>query len=205
MQLPDRSAGISQAIISSVALQRSRYESEAAEAEAKETRAQAFPQILLQAQRQIGNAYLPGAPGYNMVGLVVQYAPGGGLSSFASSSAAFDRARSAAFQVDTLKRDLTDKLNADYNEFEFSRLKVNSLRSSAQLSGDIGASYDRQYLVGRKSWVDLMNSMREKAQNRAALADAEGSLIASSYRLYIYINGLDFLDRGQEMAQSPTK
>jgi adhesin transport system outer membrane protein len=189
VKLPKRSDGIAKAISNSVSIQRMKHEAEVADQEAKEIRAQALPQVSLQAQRQIGNAYLPGAPGYNMVGLVVQYAPGGGLSSIASSSAAFDRSRAATIQVDSIKRDLTDRLNADYNEYEFSQLKMESLKQSVNLTNDISASYDRQYLVGKKSWLDLMNAVRERAQTRQALADAQGSLLASSRRLLVYIDG----------------
>ena len=47
----------------------------------------------------------------------------------------------------------------------------------------------RQYLVGRKSWLDLMNAVRERAQTKVQLADAEGSLVAASRRLMVYIDG----------------
>ena len=187
--IPKRQEGISQALTVSVTIQRLKYEAEAAEHEAKEIRAQTLPQVSFQAQRQIGNTYVPGYPGYDMYGLVVSYAPGGGFSSLATTSAAFERAKSASMQIDVSKRDLSDRLNAEYNEYEFSQLKRESFQRSADLSGDISASYDRQYLVGRKSWLDLMNAVRERAQTRVSLADADGGLLGSSYRLAIYING----------------
>lgn len=187
--LPKRADGIAKAQVQSVTVQRYKFEAEAAEQEAKEIRAQALPQVSLQAQRQVGNAYLPGAQGYDMYGLVVTYNPGGGLSSIAGASAAFERAKSATIQVDTAKRELTDRLNADYNEYEFALLKKESLQRSVNLTGDIAASYDRQYLVGRKSWLDLMNSVREQAQTKVQLADAEGSLLGASRRLMVYIDG----------------
>lgn len=189
LNLPKRHDGIARAQTNSVTVQRYKFEAEAAEQEAKEIRAQALPQVSLQAQRQIGNAYVPGAQGFNAVGLVVSYAPGGGLSSVASASAAMDRARAATLQVETSKRELTDRLNAEYNEYEFSLLKKENLRRAADLSGDISASYDRQYLVGRKSWLDLMNAVRERAQAKVQLADAEGSLVGASRRLMVYIDG----------------
>ena len=68
-------------------------------------------------------------------------------------------------------------------------LKKEKLQRSANLSGDISASYDRQYLVGRKSWLDLMNAVRERVQTKVQLADAEASLIGSSRRLLVYIDG----------------
>ena len=187
--IPKRQDGIFQALSISPSIQRSKHEAEAAEHEAKEIRAQALPQVSFQAQRQIGNTYVPGYPGYDLYGLVVSYSPGGGFSSVASTNAAFERAKVSTMQVEISKRDLSDRLSADYNEYEFSQLKKESLQRSADLSTDISASYDRQYLVGKKSWLDLMNAVRERAQTRVSLADADGGLLGSSYRLAIYING----------------
>ena len=187
--IPRRADGIAKAQTQSVTVQRTKYEAEAAEQEAKEIRGQALPQLSFQAQRQIGNAYVPGAQGYESYGLVLTYAPGGGLSSIAGASAAFERAKSARFQIDTAKRELTDRLSADYNEYEFALLKKESLQRSVGLTSDIASSYDRQYLVGRKSWLDLMNSVREQAQTKVQLADAEGSLVGASRRLMVYIDG----------------
>jgi adhesin transport system outer membrane protein len=189
--IPKRQDGIFQALAVSVTIQRLKFEAEAAQHEAKEIRAQALPQVSFQAQRQIGNSYVPGAPGYDLYGLVVSYAPGGGFSSIAASSAAFERAKSSSIQVEVSKRDLSDRLNAEYNEYEFSQLKKESFQRSADLSSDISASYDRQYSVGKKSWLDLMNAIRERSQTRVSLADAEGGLLGSSYRLAIYINGTE--------------
>jgi len=189
MVVPSRQAGLTKALANSVAIQRSKFESDAADAEAKEIQAQGLPQVSFQAQRQVGNAYYPGAQGFNAFGLVLSYSPGGGLSSLASASAAKDRARATALQAETAKRDLSDKLNYEYTEYEFALLKKENLQRAATLSGDISASYDRQYLVGRKNWLDLMNAVRESAQTKVQLADAEGSLIGASRRLLVYIDG----------------
>ncbi len=189
VKIPARAVGIAQAQLQSVTVQRFKYEAEAAEQEAKEIRSQALPQLSFQMQRQVGNAILPGYPSYNMAGVVVNYVPGGGFSSAVASSAAFERAKAAMLQVETAKRELTDRLNADYNEYEFALLKKESLQRSVDLTSDISASYDRQYLVGRKSWLDLMNSVREQAQTKVQFADAEGSQMSASRRLMIYIEG----------------
>jgi outer membrane protein, adhesin transport system len=189
IKLPKRSEAITLAQINSVTVQRNKFEAEAVEQEANEIRAQALPQFSIQAQRQIGNAVYPGAQGFNSVGIVANYALGGGLSNIANASAARDRARAASLQVETSKRDLNDRLNAEYSEYEFSLLRKESLRRSVDLSGDISASYDRQYMVGRKSWLDLMNAVRERAQTKVQLADAEAGLIGSSRRLMVYIEG----------------
>lgn len=198
VSLPKRQEGIDRASANSPAIQRHKFEAEAAEAEAKEVRASALPQVSFQAQRQIGNAYVPGAQGYEMYGLVMSYSPGGGFSSVASTSAAFEKARAATIQVEASKRDLLERLNADYNEYETNLQKKENLQRSARLSSSISESYDRQYLVGRKSWLDLMNAVRERAQQMVALADAESNVLASSRRLLVSIDGTSSFDTKQQ-------
>ena len=61
------------------------------------------------------------------------------------------------------------------------------MQQSADLAEEISDSYDRQFLVGRKSWLDLMNTVRERAQNKFALADVEVSLIVTSWKISVVL------------------
>jgi adhesin transport system outer membrane protein len=193
-KIPNRNEGLNAALVNSPMIKRLGFDAEAAKSLANQTLSQGLPQLSAQAQRQIGNAYTPGWPSYNMVGLVLTFTPGSGFSSVANAKAAFERAESALIMVDAGKRDLRDRLNADYNEYEFSLLKKSSLQQSATLSNEISASYDRQFLVGKKSWLDLLNAVRERAQTNSLLADVEGSLVGASHRIKIYVYGTASID-----------
>jgi adhesin transport system outer membrane protein len=46
-------------------------------------------------------------------------------------------------------------------------------------------SYQRQFQASKKTWQDLLNAVRELAQNQYALADARASLQGAMYRLQI--------------------
>lgn len=192
-----RSEGIPQSLEQSPLIKRYEYEAIAAQEEAKEIRAQALPQLSLQAQRQIGNAYYPGAQGFNAVGVVVSINTGGGFSNIIGSSAAIERAKSVSHQADTAKREQKNRLESSYNDYESALAKKISLAQSSSLSVDIAASYDRQYLVGRKNWLDLMNSIREEVQAKSQLADSEAALVTASYKLMIYLQGTDKFNRSQ--------
>jgi adhesin transport system outer membrane protein len=184
-KIPSREDGIQNILNFNPTIQRMQFEAKAAEALADQTRGQALPQVSLQAQRQIGNAYTPGWPAYSSYGFVVQFTPGNGFSSITNTNAAYERAKSSEIQVETAKREVRDRLNADFNEYEFSLLKKENLERSADLAINISDSYDRQYLVGRKSWLDLMNAIREQVQNLIALADANAGILGSSYRIAV--------------------
>ena len=49
------------------------------------------------------------------------------------------------------------------------------------------ASFERQFQANRKTWLDLLNQVRELAQNEYALVDAQASLVSSRLRLEINI------------------
>lgn len=188
-KVTSKSDGLLKALSISPKINRLIYEAQASEAEADEISGQTMPQISLQAQRQVGNIYSPDYPSFNTFGVVVQYTPGAGISSIALANAAKSRARAALFQVDVAKRELSDRLSSEYNEYEYSLLKEENLSRSASLADDIRASYDRQYLVGRKTWVEVMNAVRERTLSQIAIADTKASILGASRRLEIYIEG----------------
>lgn len=193
MPPPPYEQALAKALQGSPAMERLGFEAEAAREESREVRAQALPQVALQLQRQVGNATGSSLPGYSAVMLVVSYASGNGFATLRTAEAAQTRAEAAKLQVEMARRELIERLTADFNEYEQAGLRFFSLQKSVELSEEISGSYDRQYLVGRKSWIDLMNTVREQAQNRVALADAEVTLLVTSRRIAIYVNGIQWV------------
>jgi len=170
----------------------------AADADAKIARAQSLPQLVFQAQQQSGNPYVTNAPGISSYGLVLQYSTDSGFASIATSQSAFKRAQSTLETVETTKREVIQMLHNEYNDYEYTRSKLIDLEEVDNLGIGLSESYSRQYLAGKKSWMDVMNIIREKTQNKAVLADAQANLIASSWKIFIYMNGLDVLEAKYE-------
>ena len=46
-------------------------------------------------------------------------------------------------------------------------------------------SYQRQYVAGRRTWLDMMNAVREATDAQLTEADAEVSAMASAARLLL--------------------
>ena len=65
--------------------------------------------------------------------------------------------------------------------------------SANRASVEVLDSYERQFLAGRKQWLDLMNAAREQAQSESQLADALGALQLSGWRLALWMAGVDRL------------
>jgi len=55
-------------------------------------------------------------------------------------------------------------------------------------------SHDRQFLAGRKSWTEVLNAARELSQAQAQLTDVKANHIAVSWRLALFVNGLDIVN-----------
>lgn len=177
---------IGQALAVSPTIHRLEYTAQAAEHQAGVTKSQAYPAIVLKAERTINSLTVKNSPTVDTVGIVAEYSTGNGLSSLVQGSAASDQYRAALLDVDTARRDLVVQINQDVSEYEFAKARRESLAKTVALTQEVSESYDRLFRVGKKSWLDLLNAVRERTQTLASLADVEASLLATNRRLKIY-------------------
>ena len=177
---------IAQALAVSPTIHRLEYAAQAAEHQAGVTKAQAYPAISLKAERTINSVTNKNYGTVDTVGIVAEYSTGNGFSSLVQGSAASDQYRAALLDVDTARRDLVVQVNQDVSENEFAKVRRESLAKTAQLTQEVSESYDRLFRVGKKSWLDLLNAVRERTQTLTSLADVEASLLATNRRLKIY-------------------
>ena len=57
------------------------------------------------------------------------------------------------------------------------------LTEVARQNEEIVASFIRQYIAGRKTWLDVLNSERELTQSRLTLADTRAAAISAQSRM----------------------
>jgi adhesin transport system outer membrane protein len=108
---------------------------------------------------------------------------GAGLSTFSAVNETVQRHAAALTELEAQQRNLAEQVMTDHALLVTSQSRRQALQSSAVLADEVLASWDRQYLSGRKSWQDLMNSAREQVQVQAQLADLEGNQLVASWRL----------------------
>ncbi len=70
--------------------------------------------------------------------------------------------------------------------------QVEPVRKLLLGSEEIVASYLRQFQVGRKNWLDVLNAQREKTQASYAFSDLEYPLMLASVRLLLLAGRWDF-------------
>lgn len=113
----------------------------------------------------------------------LQFAPGSGLSSFATSRAAEDRRQAAVDSFAATQNQVRAVVSSAYAESLNLEALVEPNKRFLRGMEEVLDSYMRQYQIGRKTWIDVLNSQREKTQSKVAFFDALYGLQASRLRL----------------------
>ena len=117
--------------------------------------------------------------------LGLQFQTGGGLSSLANVRAAVSKKAAAVEAIEAHDRRLTQSVRSSWAESLALKEQVEPVRNLLVGSEEIVASYLRQFQVGRKNWLDVLNAQREKAQAGYSLSDLEYPLMLSHVRLLL--------------------
>lgn len=146
--------------------------------------AEALPQIFVRVYKPIGT--IPSSTDTSTTAFLgMRYSPGAGFSTYAEAKAIATRMDGAQQSVEAAIREMQQTLQNDREEFVNARSRIAALEKSVASSALVLESYQRQFQAGRKQWQDLLNQVRELAQNQYALADAQASMVGSMYRLQI--------------------
>ena len=165
------------------ALIRARSNVQVQQSAIQEARSANLPEVSLRLERQHGNFSFLGSPSQTRGFVTLSSKLGAGLSTFAAVNETVQRHAAALSELEAQQRNLAEQVMTDHALLVTSQSRRQALQSSADLADEVLASWDRQYLAGRKSWQDLMNSAREQVQVRAQLADLEGTQLVASWRL----------------------
>lgn len=175
--------------------ERQRLEAQVAVANAQIdlARSQLMPTVVAGYQSRVGNL-LPGEDRGKLY-LALQLQTGAGLSSLSGVQVALSRKQAALDAIDALERTLTQQVRSIWSERQALGRQVEPVRALLSGADEIVASYLRQFQVGRKNWLDVLNALREKTQAYYALADLESPILYAEVRLLLLA--------GQLNAQNP--
>jgi adhesin transport system outer membrane protein len=87
--------------------------------------------------------------------------------------------------VGAVDLDVQTSLAADFAENRAARDRISSSRTAADSARAVTDSFQRQFVVGRRSWLDVMNTALEVTQAELARTDAEVSAMASAARIQL--------------------
>lgn len=161
-----------------------------AEAEVTLAKATLSPEVHLRVERQYGSFNLPGQYPQNRIFIGVSTAFGGGLSSLSGLDGARARRRAAQDDIQTQQLAVDEQVHGDATLSRTSGERRARLERARFSSAEVAASWERQFLAGRKQWQDLMNAAREQMQNDIQLADAIATQHLIGWRLAILTLGV---------------
>lgn len=199
-ELPvDSQAVLAQALQKSPAIQKAKAQARAQEAVVLERRAELSPEVYLRLERQYGNFNLPNSSPENRLFFGLSSRFGAGLSSLTNVEAARTQHQAALAEIEVQSRNVAEQVLTDQALALSSARRLQAVQAALNANADVSASYDRQFLAGRKTWIDVMNAARELTQTEMQLADLQASLVAVSWRLAIYTLGIASLIDAQSL------
>lgn len=155
-----------------------------AQLEAK--RAQRWPTAYLRVNKPLGEAYAgAGSDRGTSVFVGIRYTPGAGLATGVEADAIRERVTASNLAVDAAYLEEREAILGDIDQFASAENELLALQSAVTGSQHVLESYSRQFTAGRKTWIDLLNAVRELAQNQYACADSQAVLAAAFYRLQV--------------------
>lgn len=146
--------------------------------------AEAYPQLFVRVYKPVGTT--PVSTDTSTTAFVgLRYSPGAGFSNFVEAQAIGTRIAGSEQSVEAVIRETQQTLQNDREDFANARLRIAALEKSVTSSAVVLESYQRQFQAGRKQWQDLLNQVRELAQNQYALADAQALMVGAMHRLQV--------------------
>ncbi len=174
---PDPANAIDQAISCSPRRLRLTAETQVARAETRQAKRAIFPQL----SAQFSYNDIIGA----RAGLAVTAQTSGGLSNIAAGDAAAARETSSQLDVTTAERELRERIANDLVENAAARRRISSSATSASSAERVTESFKRQFIAGRRTWLDVMNATREATSAELSTSDAEFSAMGSAARILL--------------------
>jgi adhesin transport system outer membrane protein len=162
-------------------------EQAAAEADIRVKKSQWLPTVSVVIERNYGSDLVP----HQRTWLQVSAQPGAGLSSLANVRAAMARQESAAETRRNAERELQQSMAADLANYVAATEQMNVAHLLRKSTQDVADSYARQFVAGRKSWLEVLNAVRETIQARLSVLDARALQGQTAWRLHLRAFGLE--------------
>jgi adhesin transport system outer membrane protein len=171
-----------------------------ARAKSKVDRSVLLPQVYLRHDRFSGavNSFTAREQTY----VAVEYQFGAGLSSAYNWSASINQEKNAESLIEAAEKEVSLSLSRDWNQYSLSKNQITIIEKQAQASKEVMDSFLRQYTVGKRSWLEVLNAQRELSQTSYTLIDSRSVSVLAQIKLasasgLLRPDNLDLLDRQQ--------
>ncbi|OOS07928.1 hypothetical protein B0189_00830 [Moraxella cuniculi] len=179
---------------------RQRFEIDSARYAVKSQKAQQMPTVYVQYQTDYNhrnNRF------EDKVALGLNYSPGAGFSNVALSRASEARVQSLVQSQEASRRTVMENIQTQYQQFISARDQELSLTAAVAGAQIVLNSYRRQFIAGRKSWLEVLNAVREQSQYEQQLRQVQAQMVANFYKLQVDFALMPWQQQGIEFVQQP--
>ncbi len=166
-----------------VELRSARLQRDIAEAQVDQRTADIFPKLLARLERiHTASSNVPSVD-YTQAYLVIEGTLGNGLAQVEGVRESAAKVLSAEQQVEVARRSLLQTASSAWTDYKSLEEQLPNLKEITQQNEEIVESFLRQYIAGKKSWLEVLNQERELTQSRLSLVDSYTSAISTANRI----------------------
>lgn len=162
------------------------YQIKAQQQQLESTKAQRYPTIYTQWSHE----YRPDTTRQHeqSFSIGMSFNTGAGLSKWVEPKINLAQIESLKANQQASQRQIEENLQTQYQQFIHDYQQIKLLKLAIKDSQMVSESYQRQFLVGRKSWLEVLNAVREHMDYQAQLIQFESSFLAHYYKLKVDLN-----------------
>jgi adhesin transport system outer membrane protein len=165
------------------AYQRGQAQLRQQEAEWRERKADLWPEVYVRAEHQRGNYAYADMPSVNRVFVGLSSRLGAGLTTGMQLESISKRREVLLNDLENVERTVREQVQTEWIQLSSALTRLPSLLQSQASARLTAQAWDRQFLAGRKSWMEVMNTVREMLQADLDLVDAQTQILLGSWRL----------------------
>lgn len=183
--IPPLNKIIEQAKATNPSLHRLQHDIEEAEANVRIARAALSPTVSLVLKHSMYNGNnVPSDD--SSINLQVQLQTGAGLSAFDNIQAAQARVQALKWSEEATRQELEANIRSDYESLNSIIYRIVDLNDNASSAERVLESYERLFIAGKRSWMDVMNAARDLSDADIAVVDNEADKIGAQYKMELY-------------------
>ncbi len=161
-----------------------RFKYDAAQSRSAIERSALLPQVYLRHEKY--NRQNPtGSYPESQTFIALEYQLGTGVSSAYAWSASINQSKSAEASIDSTEKELVNTLTKYWYQYNLGLTQMVYMEKQLEASQSVVDSFARQYTVGKKTWLDVLNAQKEMTQSMNVVIDTKMSLMQAQIHIGI--------------------
>lgn len=152
------------------ALNAAQHDVEAAQARSKVERSALLPQVYLRHEKYNGASLTQAR---DQTYIAIEFQLGNGVNTAYNWGASISQQQSTLSNLKNTEKDIINNFTRDWNQVQLTQSQLPIIQKQMMASNSVMESFLRQYSIGKKTWLDVLNAQREQFQTNYSLIDTE--------------------------------